>query len=98
MSIIGLKALVISRRGLEKTAEGSISSASAAGSDVHNPELALVESESSFDEDQETTEEREMTTTTSEVSNITVVCLMDRLRAPKKSELSRKCLSVEVIA
>ena len=92
-SIIGL---IISRHGLEKTAEGSISSASAAGSDVHNRELDGVEPESSFDEDQETTEEREMTT--SEASNITVAYLMDRLRTPKKSELTRKYLSVEVIA
>ena len=88
-NIIGL---IISRRGLEKTAEGSISSASAAGSDVLDPELAGVDSESSFDEDQETTEERE--TTTSEASSIIAVYLMDRLRVPKKSELSRKCLSI----
>ena len=49
--------------------------ASAASSDVLNPELAGVESESSYDEDQETTEEREMTTTTSEANNITIVYL-----------------------
>ena len=64
MSIIGLKAPVISRRGFESTcvarikiAEGS--SASAAGNNVLDPELAGVhsESDSSFDEDQETTEE-----------------------------------------
>ena len=68
--------LVISRHGLDKTTEGSISSASAARSDVLDPELAGVDSESLFDKDQETTEERE-TTTTSEASNITVVYLMD---------------------
>ena len=69
-------------------AEGS--SASAAGSDVLDPELAGVDSEceSSFDEDQETTEERETTKTTSEASNSMVVSLLDRLRAPKKSELT----------
>ena len=45
-----------------------------------------VDSDSSFDD---TTEERE-TTTTSEASSSTVVSLLDRLRAPKKSELTRK--------
>ena len=39
-----------------------------------------------------------MTTTTSEASNITVIYLMDRVIVPKKSGLTRKCLSVEVIA
>ena len=70
-SIIRLKALVISRCGLK---EGSIASASAAGSDVLNPELARVDSESSFDEDQETTEERETTKMSSEAP-----LFMDRL-------------------
>ncbi|CAI8026378.1 hypothetical protein GBAR_LOCUS15151, partial [Geodia barretti] len=46
--------------------------------------------ESSFDNDeQETTEERD-TTTTSEASSSTVVSLLERLRAPKKSELTSK--------
>ena len=46
--------------------------------------------ESSFDNDeQETTEERD-TTTTSEASSSTVVSLLERLRVPKKSELTRK--------
>ena len=76
----------------------SRSSASAARSDGLNPELAGVDSGTSFDETQEITEEREATTMTSEASNSTIVYLMDRLRAPKKFKLTRKCLSVEVIA
>ena len=45
--------------------------------------------ESSFgDDDQETTGERD--TTTSEASSSTVVSLLERLKAPKKSELTRK--------
>ena len=45
--------------------------------------------ESSFgDDDQETTGERD--TTTSEASSSTVVSLLERLKAPNKSELTRK--------
>ena len=75
MSIIRLKSPGISRRGYEtsprafsaqmKMAENSSASASAsaaAGSDILDLELAGVDSESSFD-DQETTDERETSQT-----------------------------------
>ena len=79
-----------------KMAESSSASASAAaGSSVLDLELAGVDSESSFD-DQETTDERETSQTSETTSEATqassskVVSLLDGLRAPKKSELTRK--------
>ena len=81
-----------------KMAESSSASASAsaaAGSDVLDLELAGVDSESSFD-DQETTDERETNQTSETTSEATqaksskVVSLLDGLRAPKKSKLTRK--------
>ena len=81
-----------------KMAESSSASASAsaaAGSNVLDLELAGVDSGSSFD-DQETTDERETSQTSETTSEATqassskVVSLLDGLRAPKKSELTRK--------
>ena len=66
---------------------GSTSCASSVSSDVLAAELDSEESCS--DEDQETTKARE-TVTTSERSTSMVVSLLDRLRVPKKSELTRK--------
>ena len=108
MSIIRLKSPRNSRRGYEtsprafsaqmKMAESSSASASAsvaAGSNVLDLELAGVDSERIFD-DQETTDEREISQTsetTSEAiqaSSSKVVSFLDGLRASKKSELTRK--------
>ena len=71
---------------MESTSATTSASAGAPSGDV----LAEIDSEeSSFDEDKETTEERD-TTTTSEASSSAVVSLLERLKAPKKSDLTRK--------
>ena len=70
---------------MQSTSATTSASAGAPSGDV----LAEIDSEeSSFDdEDQETTEERD-TTTASEASSSAVVSLLERLKAPKKSDLT----------
>ena len=66
------------------------SSSASASASAPSGDVSVDSEESSFDdEEHETTEERD-TTTTSEASSRTVVSLLEQLRAPKKSELTRK--------